>query len=137
MSTDVKRAYFYAAATRPIFIVIPNENWQDGDENMVGQLNLSLYGTRDAALNWARTYSKLLTDNGFVTGKHSAQNFYHPHRDIVLTCHGDDFTAAGTENQLLWLKKVFHTAYDCKTEFLGPDPKKHVQELRILNRVIT
>jgi hypothetical protein len=32
MSIDVKRAYFYAAATRPIFIVIPNEDWQDGDE---------------------------------------------------------------------------------------------------------
>ena len=61
MSTDVKRAYFYAPAVRPIYVIIPEEDRQPGDEDMVGQLNLSLYGTRDAALNWSEHYSKVLT----------------------------------------------------------------------------
>ena len=51
LSIDVKRAYFYAPATRPIFIEIPLEDRQPEDEGFVAQLNLSLYGTRDAAQN--------------------------------------------------------------------------------------
>ena len=62
MAVDVKRAYFYAPATRPIFIHIPAEDREPGDEGKVAQLNLSLYGTRDAAFNWTKTYTKSLLD---------------------------------------------------------------------------
>ena len=55
MTTDVKRAYFYAPATRPIYIEIPAEDRTDEDVDCVGILNLSLYGTRDAAMNWSKT----------------------------------------------------------------------------------
>ncbi len=44
MTNDVKRAYFYAPATRPIYIMIPDEDFEEGDEGMVGKLNLSLMG---------------------------------------------------------------------------------------------
>ena len=47
---DVKRPYSYAKARRPVFIEIPEEDREEGEENMIGQLQLSLYGTRDAAL---------------------------------------------------------------------------------------
>ena len=46
MTNDVSRAYFYAPATRPIYIKIPDEDWEPGDEENVARLNLSLYGTR-------------------------------------------------------------------------------------------
>ena len=36
---------------------------------MCGKLLKSLQGTRDAAMNWEATYSKVLTDVGLVTGK--------------------------------------------------------------------
>ena len=49
MALDVSRAYFYAPATRAIHIHIPAEDRVPGDEGMVAKLNLSLYGTRDAA----------------------------------------------------------------------------------------
>ena len=49
MSVDVKRAYFYAPARRQVFVELPAEDWQEGDENMCGELRVSLYGTRDAA----------------------------------------------------------------------------------------
>ena len=57
MTNDVSRAYFYAPATRPIYIKIPDEDWEPGDEENVARLNLSLYGTRDTAKNWNKKYT--------------------------------------------------------------------------------
>ena len=48
MVQDVKKAYFYAPATRPIYVELPRERAQPG---MCAKLHKSLYGTRDAALN--------------------------------------------------------------------------------------
>ena len=54
MINDVSRAYFYAEATRCMYIEIPPED-RLFDPNMLGRLRLCLYGTRDAALNWQQT----------------------------------------------------------------------------------
>jgi hypothetical protein len=137
MAIDVKRAYFYAPATRPIYVEIPEEDRTKDDTANVAVLNLSLYGTRDAAVNWVQTYTKVLKSAGFIVGRHSAQNFYHPHRGLAVTVHGDDFTSTGSEEQLQWLDKLLGGAFEIKTETLGPDPKKHVQEMRVLNRVLS
>ena len=51
MVNDVRRAYFYAKTSRDICIELPAED-TDGNKDMLGKLNLSLYGTRDAASNW-------------------------------------------------------------------------------------
>ena len=48
MVNDVSRAYFYAPATRNIFIELPDED-EYAQEGEVGWLNVCLYGTRDAA----------------------------------------------------------------------------------------
>ena len=87
MTSDIKRAYFYAPATRSIFIKIPREDWEDGDDERVGELNLSLYGARDAAMNWAKTYSNFLVHLGFEMGRASPCNFYHPARAVSVTVH--------------------------------------------------
>ena len=97
MTNDVKRAYFYAPATRPIYIKIPEEDREPGDEENVGMLRLSLYGTRDAAMNWAKTYTFHLKGLGFIVGSSNPCNFYHPQRDVACTVHGDDYTSAGRE----------------------------------------
>ena len=62
LSIDVKRAYFYAAARREIYIEIPMEDWQPGDADKVAKLNFSFYGTRDAAQNWAEEYTRRLQE---------------------------------------------------------------------------
>ena len=49
---DVRRAKFYAPARRRVFVELPAEDCQPGDEHMCGLLRYSLYGTRDAAQNW-------------------------------------------------------------------------------------
>ena len=57
---DVSRAYFYARATDKVFVRIPEEDFEPGDEGKVGLLNYSLYGTRAAAGNCEREYSEKL-----------------------------------------------------------------------------
>ena len=105
---------------------------------MVGKLNLSLYGTRDAAQNWAATYTKQLLEIGFEAGKASPCNFVHRERGISTTIHGDDYTSVGREGDLRWLDGKVKEAFETKTKFLGPDSKRGREtEVKILNRVLT
>ena len=48
---DVRRAYFYAKAKRPVYIRLPDEDLEEG---MCGKLQRSLQGTLDAASNLNR-----------------------------------------------------------------------------------
>ena len=48
MLSDNKKAYFYARAKRPVFVQLPDE---DDLEGHCGKLQVSMYGTRDAAAN--------------------------------------------------------------------------------------
>jgi len=125
----------FASQTRPIYIKIPEEDMEPGDEGKVGKLNLSLYGTRDAAMNWAKTYTDHLKSLGFIVGKSNPCNFYHPQREVSCTVHGDDYTSAGKEEHLRWLDRNLRAKFEIKTEFLGPG-KEHKQEVRILNRIL-
>lgn len=54
MINDVRRAYAYAEAIRNVCINLPVED-SKGGKSMVGRLDLSLYGTRDAATTWQET----------------------------------------------------------------------------------
>ena len=136
MTNDVSRAYFYAPATRPIFIEIPAEDREPGDDGNVAQLNLSLYGTRDAAKNWAKKYTEVMLSLGFEVGQGSPCNFRHRQRRLSCTVHGDDFTSTGTEENLKWFQQGLANAFEIKTKFLGPDKDRHQQEVRVLNRIL-
>ena len=48
---DVSRAFFYARAVRPVYVKLPDEDKEEGDEHRCGKLLMSMYGTRDAAVN--------------------------------------------------------------------------------------
>ena len=116
-----KRAYFYAEARRPVFIEMPAEDREEGDENMIGQLQLSLYGTRDAAPNWAAEYTSHLVHLGFKVGRASPCNLVHDQRGLALTVHGDDFVLIGDETPLQWLGDKMKDKYELKMDVLGPD----------------
>ena len=51
MVNDVSRAYFHARTQRPIYVEIPSEDFDDGDEYNCAELDFSMYGTRDAAVD--------------------------------------------------------------------------------------
>ena len=135
MTIDVRRAYFYAPAQRAVYIQIPAEDREPGDEGMVGRLNLSLYGTRDAAMNWSAEYTRTLESHGFVKGVASPCNFRHPARGIDLTVHGDDFLIVGVHMALRWFKGILEQKYDIKSQILGPELTS-CREIKILNRII-
>ena len=117
-TVDIKRAYVYAPVRREVFIKLPQE---DEEEGMVGKLNLSLYGTRDAAQNWARTWGAMLTDIGFNRGRASTCIYTHKERNIKLTCHGDDFLIAAPMDQVKWLLERMKNKFDLKHHILGPE----------------
>ena len=92
MVQDVKKAYFYAPATRDVYVELPPERAQTG---MCATLHKSLYGTRDAALNWAQACSKVLLGMGIVKGQSSPCSFYHEGWQIRTVVHGYDFLSEG------------------------------------------
>ena len=59
---DMRRAYVYAPARRRVFVELPHEDHQPGDEHMCGLLQYSLYGRRDAAQNWEEELASTLSD---------------------------------------------------------------------------
>ena len=98
---------------------------------------LPMYGTRDAAQNWASECTDKLLSWGFVRGKATPCIFYHPGRNLRVAVHGDDFTILGHSAQLDWFQKEIRGKFDLKVRGrLGPAPDDE-KSTRILNRVIT
>ena len=62
---DVKKAHLKAPATREVYVELPKEDQQDDEKNLCGLLKYSMYGTRDAAKNWAMEVERTLTGLGF------------------------------------------------------------------------
>ena len=134
MVNDVSRAYFCAPARRQVFVELPEEDKDSGD--MVGELNFSMYGTRDAAQNWGEECAKTMTDMGFERGTASPCTFFHRDRQIRTYIHGDDYVSVGQEEDLQWMKRQIEKKYELKTQVLGPS-KTDKQEVRVLNRIIS
>ena len=98
MLVDIKRAHFYAAAQRRLFVDLPPEDAKYGQPDVCGELLQSLYGTRDASSNWEKEYAKSLVNGGFSKGLASPCLFWHQDWDVRLLLHGDDFFAVGPMN---------------------------------------
>ena len=66
---DVRRAYIIRSITKKrVFVELPPEDDQAGDERMCGLLEYSLYGTRDAAQNWEDEHASTLGDLKLTRG---------------------------------------------------------------------
>ena len=132
---DVSRAYFYAPAVRPVYVQLPEEDKTTEDIGMCGKLRVSMYGTRDAAMNWAAEYGETLKKAGFVQGKTSPCLFFHEGKNVAIMVHGDDFVAVGDPANLASTEAALREKYKIKTETLGGDAND-TKEVRILNKVI-
>ena len=136
MVVDIRRAYFYAKAQRPLYIKLPQEDPKSADPNLCGKLEQSLYGTRDAGANWHAEYSRFLLDNDLLQGTTNPCHFYSADFTIKIIVHGDDFLCTGTPEKMSWLRQRFEDKYDCKVEEAGFG-KGVGRSVRFLNRVIT
>jgi len=137
MINDVARAYFEAPVRRKICIELPEEDLtaKDRANDMVGLLEQSLYGTRDAASNFQAEVQKLMTSIGFKTGKYNVSTYHHPGKRLKTLVHGDDFVTTGGRENIQWLKKELEKRFEIKTTMMGLGPNE-VREARLLNRII-
>ena len=95
-----------------------------------------MYGTRRAAEGWQEEYSSFLRGLGFVQGSASACVFRHPERHVVVSVHGDDFTASGAKPMLDWFEQGMRARYELTVGGrLGPGPSDD-KEATVLNRVV-
>ena len=135
MVNDVSRAFFHAKACRDVYVQLADEGKVPGDEGKCGTLNFSMYGTRDAAQNWAKEYADMLVSIGFTQGKASPCVFYHKEKGIRTFVHGDDYVSSAMPIQLEWLNRQLERRYQIKTPWLGPGDD-HQREIEILNRIV-
>ena len=135
MYADVSRAYFYARAARAVYVKLPEEDLEEGDEEMCGMLNVSMYGTRDAALNWANEYGDTLKAAGFKQGVANPCLFWNPATDVAIMVHGDDFVGVGSPEDLKATREVLNDKYKIKVETLGGGTED-TKEIRVLNKVL-
>ena len=87
---DVKNAFLYGRARRPIFIEVPAEDPRSQLDGVLAKLVGSLYGTRDAPLIWQdclRGQMKLLR---FIESLRAPCMFYHETKDVQTIAHVDD-----------------------------------------------
>ena len=68
MINDVATVFFEANAIRKICVGLPDECAESRRGLNVGLLTMSLYGTRDAAMNWQEEVAKEMGKFGFRRG---------------------------------------------------------------------
>ena len=132
---DVRRAYFHAPSKRETYIELPAEDNRSSNEGKCGRLNASMYGTRDAADNWAEEYTRVLIGLGFERGTASPCVFVHKERGVRMMVHGDDFMAVGTKAEVYWIRDEIKKVFECKEEIMGSS-KEESKCLKVLNREI-
>ena len=79
----------------------------------------SLYGTRDAAMNWQAEVTKAMRSWVFQQGKYNPCLYIDKAKGIEVLVHGDDFVSVGTADALRNLHKRMQERFEIKTTFVG------------------
>ena len=103
---------------------------------MCGLLEKSLYGTRDAALNWSEAYTQALLELGFAKGEANPCSFVNAEAGLETVVHGDDFLTIGPEDALQWFDAELAKRFKVKSILMGPKAH-HTKQARFLNRIVT
>ena len=119
MINDVARAFFEAEATRQICIELPEEDKLPNERDQVGLLLKSLYGTRDAAMNFQREVRKVMSNCGFSNGRYNVSTYYNKSKDLKTMVLGDDFVTVGDIEDVMWLKAQLDKRVELKTKIVG------------------
>jgi hypothetical protein len=131
---DVKKAYLYAKSRKPTYIKLPEEF--GAPPGMCGKLNVSLYGTRDAASNWEREYTETFQNMGLKQGLSSPCIFRSEEEDITVVVHGDDFTVLSDEIGIEKVRRAMESKYRIKMRGILGRGREDEKEIRLLNRII-
>ena len=133
MINDVRRSYFYAAATSNHSIALPSEDPMRGNRyGRTVEPIIIWYPRRSHKLE--AFLSKRLEENGFKRGLGYPCVFYHHPRSLWAMVHGDDYVSAGVKEDLLWLDENLKKASEIKSQHIGPC-KSGMAEGKVLNRI--
>ena len=80
MLIDVRREHFYSPARRKVFVELLEE--AGTDKSQVGRLLGSMYGCRDAGVNWEPAICQVMIAIGFVQGRASPCTYRHLERQL-------------------------------------------------------
>ena len=134
---DISRAHFMAPATRELYVEIPDEDRGPGEENLIGRLNRSMYGFRDASHNWMEDWQDLLQEEGYKIGVANPALFWNQALSSRGAVHGDDFYVLGTvcavDRMAVALKSRYSVRESHRLGF-GEGCTRHAT---ILNRVVS
>ena len=96
MLIDVRWAHFCSPVQKKVFVELPEE--AGTDKSKVGLLLRSMYGCRDAGVNWEFAICEVMIAIGFVQGRASLCIYRHLERQLRVWVHGDDFVPLGTSS---------------------------------------
>ena len=133
MVNDVARAFFEAPVRRTVCVELPPE--EESGEDMVGLLEMSLYGTRDAAANFQAEVRKFMLECGFQQSVYSPQIYHHKGHDVKALVHGDDFMSTSSRTGAQWFQKQLERRFEIKSVLIGTGPQE-VPEGRVLGRIV-
>ena len=138
MINDIARAFFEAKTQRKVCVELPAEDLDanDAGKDLVGLLNMSLYGTRDAAKNWQEEVGAMMKSWGFAQGRYNPCLYYHPVWKIRTLVHGDDFVSTGGRESMQQFRKVLEHRFKTKTQVVGDGGAGEHAEARVLNRIV-
>ena len=97
MVNDVARSYFEAEAIRKLCVELPSECAESCEGNNVGLLRQSLYGTRDAAMNWQEEVAREMKNWGFNRGQYNPCLYTNTEKRAQVFLHGVTSRASETE----------------------------------------
>ena len=138
---------------RQVCVELPDEDKSSSDRTMdkVGHLKMSLYGTRDAAMNWQEEVAKEMSKWGFRRGRYNPCLYYNAETGLMTLVHGDDFVSVGPRKSAEDFKKQLKARFEIKSQVIGAPGSEGgarassesggsqdpcVQEGRVLNRVV-
>ena len=135
MINDIARAYFNAKLDRDLYVELPPEDREEG-QDLVGKLMLCLYGIQDAARCWQDLLAAHLKEVGFHRGTGHPCVFYHDEWDVKTVVHGDDYASSGPAEGLAKLKQALEEKFDIRDTFILGYEDGDLREGKVLNRIV-
>ena len=80
---------------------------------------MSLYGTRDAAMNWQRKVAKEMAGWDFRRERYNPCSYWSTKTGLTIVVHGNDFLSTGSLEATKVFKKQPEARFEIKTHAIG------------------
>ena len=80
---------------------------------------MSLYGTRDAAMNWQEEVAKEMNKWGCRRGRYNPCIYWNEKTGLMTLVHGDDFVSVGSTQASEQPKRHLRARLEIKTQVIG------------------